>query len=101
MMMRTLDRRLMSAPPLRVLGGLLILDGALVLLGVTVIGLPKWPDNTPARILQLLTGEPLVRIVGDEISVSNSLLTMWIVMAILILLAYAGERRPPLLPGGL
>src|SRR5207302_7266303 len=65
------------------------------------IGLPKWPDITPARILHLLTGEPLVRIVGDEISISNSLLTMWIVMAILVLLAYLGTQRLTLVPGGL
>ena len=99
--MRGLDRALMSAPPLRVLGGIVMLDGALVLLGATVIGLPKWPDITPERILHLLTGEPLVRIVGDEISISNSLMTMWIVMAILILSAYLGTRKLTLVPGGL
>ena len=99
--MRTLDRALMSAPPRNLLGGMIMLDGALVLLGATVIGLPKWPDITPDRILRMLTGEPLIEIGGVEISISNSHVTMWIVMAILIALAYFGTRRLSLVPGGL
>src|SRR5437867_7355973 len=96
--MRTLDRTLMSAPPLNLLGIILLIDGALVLLGVTVIGLPKWPDITPERILRMLSGEPLLEVGGPEISISNSHVTMWIVMAILIALAYVGTRRLELVP---
>ncbi len=99
--MRTLDRQLMTAPPLRLLGGLLMIDGALVVLGATIVGLPKWPDITPERILRMLTGEPLLRISGDEISIANSHVTMWIVMAILIGLVYLGTRHLSLVPGGL
>jgi len=99
--MRTLDRALTSLSPLALLGVLVAIDVAIVLVGWTLYGLPTWPDITPPRILNLLTGEPLIRLVGDDISISNSLLTMWIVMAILLLLAYAGTRRLSLIPGGL
>src|SRR5437879_3486719 len=99
--MRTIDKALTSLPPLTLLGVLAAIDIAMVLVGWLLYGLPTWPDITPSRILNLLTGEPLIRIVGDEISISNSLITMWIVMAPLILLAYAGTRRLALIPGGL
>jgi len=99
--MRTIDKALTSLPPLTLLGVLAAIDIAMVLVGWLLYGLPTWPDITPSRILNLLTGEPLIRIVGDEISISNSLITMWIVMALLILLAYAGTRRLALIPGGL
>ncbi|TMC45340.1 MAG: F0F1 ATP synthase subunit A [Chloroflexi bacterium] len=99
--MRTIDKALTSLSPLPLLGVLAAIDIAMVLVGWVLYGLPTWPDITPSRILNLLTGEPLIRIVGDEISISNSLITMWIVMAILILLAYAGTRRLALIPGGL
>src|SRR5438309_10677894 len=100
-LMRTLDRALTSLSPLALLGILVAIDVAIVLVGWTLYGLPTWPDITPPRLLNLLTGEPLIRLVGDDISISNSLLTMWIVMAILLLLAYAGTRRLSPVPAGL
>src|SRR5437879_1526507 len=99
--MRTLDRALTSLSPLALLGILVAIDLAIVLVGWALYGLPTWPDITPPRILHLLTGEPRIRIAGDEISISNSLVTMWAVMAILIVLAYAGTRKLALIPGGL
>src|SRR3979411_1987469 len=99
--MRTFDRALTSLSPLALLGILAAIDVAIVVVGWARYGLPTCPDLTPPRILHLLTGEPLIRIVGDDISISNSLVTMWIVMAMLILLAYAGTRKLALIPGGL
>jgi F-type H+-transporting ATPase subunit a len=99
--MRTLDRRLISLSPLALLGLLGAIDVVVVLVGWVLYGLPTWPDITPPRILNLLTGEPVIRLVGDDISISNSLVTMWIVMAILLILAYAGTRTLSLIPGGL
>ena len=99
--MRMLDRRLMSLSPLVLLGTIAAIDIAMLLVGWVLFGLPSWPDITPPRILHLLTGEPLVRIAGDEISISNSLVTMWIVMALLIVVSYAGTRKLALVPRGL
>jgi F-type H+-transporting ATPase subunit a len=97
--MRALDRQLISLPPLYLLAGLVALDLALVGAGWILVGLPTWPDITPERILHLLSGEPLVG--SGEISISNSLVTMWILMAALVAIAYFGTRRLALVPKGL
>jgi F-type H+-transporting ATPase subunit a len=99
--MRALDRSLTSLPPRVLLGGIVAIDLVVVGIGWTLFGLPTWPDITPARILRMLSGEPLIPILGEDVSISNSHVTMWIVMAILIALAYFGTRRLSLVPGGL
>jgi hypothetical protein len=42
----------------------------------------------PSKILDFrlpsLAGEPLIRVVGDGISISNSLFTMWLVMILIV-----------------
>ena len=72
--MHTLDRRLTSLSPLALLGLLGAIDVVVVLVGWVLYGLPTWPDITPPRILNLLTGEPLIRLVGDDISISKCML---------------------------
>ena len=99
--MRTIDRSLMSLPPMTLLAGLVAIDLVMVGVGWIVFGLPTWPDITPQRILRMLSGEPLFHPFGEDLSISNSHLTMWIVMALLIALSFVGTRRLTLVPSGL
>ncbi len=69
----------------------------LVALGVSFLigGIPAWPDiHTPP-----ITGTPLIEIAGADISISNSLVTMWIVMAVLVLGSFLLTRNMRLIPG--
>lgn len=99
--MRTLDRTLMSLPPLGLLVGIVAVNLAVVGIGWALFGLPAWPDISPDRILHMLTGEPVIHILGEELSISSSHATMWGVMALLIAVAYFGTRRLQLIPKGL
>lgn len=60
------------------------------------LGLAAITGILPAKLLDFtlpeLTGAPLIRIVGDEISISNSLFTMWLVIALIAGLAYLLTR---------
>lgn len=65
----------------RVLGVIVAVNGvALAIAAITGILPAKLLDFT----LPHLAGEPLIRLAGDEISISNSLFTMWLVMALLV-----------------
>lgn len=59
----------------------------------------------PTKLLQYqqpsLAGEPLIRLGVDELSVSNSLFTMWLVMALLIAVGFAATRDLREQPGPL
>ncbi len=68
----------------------------LILAAVTGL-LPAWPDIHQPEI----TGIPLIEIAGEDISISNSLFTMWLVMAALIALSWAATRQLELIPGRL
>lgn len=64
----------------RVLGVILAVNAAALALAALAGILPsKLLDFT----LPHLVGEPLIRLAGDEVSISNSLFTMWLVMALL------------------
>jgi F-type H+-transporting ATPase subunit a len=59
--------------------------------------LPPWPDIHQPEI----TGVPLIDLQGEDISISNSLLTMWLVMAFLIGVSWLATRRLSDEPGRL
>lgn len=96
--------------------GLVVLDVVVVVLG-NVLGAPsRWPDievPTIGSLFASLSGEPLIHIAGEpaaaaggisvstEISIPNSIVTMWLVMAALILVSFAATRRLELHPAGL
>ena len=100
----------------RLLIGLIALDVIVIALG-NVLGAPtRWPDIEVPVIGSLfasLSGEPLVHIAGEaaqptggigisnEISISNSLFTMWLVMGFLIGISFVATRNLRLLPGRL
>ncbi len=52
--------------------------------------------SLPSKLLDFelpsLAGEPLIRISGDDISISNTLFTMWIVIALLLVLSFVFTR---------
>src|SRR5918912_4354549 len=92
----------------RLLIGVVILDAIVIVLG-NILGAPaRWPDIEVPVIGSLfasLQGEALVHIAGErghatggigispEISISNSIFTMWLVMAVLIVIAFVATRR--------
>ena len=96
--------------------GLVVLDAVVIVLG-NILGAPTdWPDiHVPiiGTLAASLAGEPLIHIAGEpgrasggigissEISISNSLLTMWMVMAVLIVVSFLGTRRLEEVPSGL
>ena len=59
--------------------------------------LPPWPDIHQPEI----TGVPLIELSGPDISISNSLFTMWLVMAFLIGVSWLATRRLSDEPGRL
>jgi len=100
----------------RLLIGLIALDVIVIALGNVLGGPTRWPDIEVPVIGSLfasLSGEPLVHIAGEaaqptggigisnEISISNSLFTMWLVMGFLIGISFVATRNLRLLPGRL
>ena len=63
---------------------------------VVALAVASITGTLPAKLLDFelpdLAGQPLIRIVGDEISISNTLFTMWIVIGILIVGAFLLTR---------
>lgn len=92
----------------------LLLNGIAVL-GAAVTGnLPNWPPTQSDIHIPDQAGTPLFHIAGDEeasgsgaiaiqndISISNSIFTAWLVMAILIVLGYFAGRAVSEVPGRL
>src|SRR5437868_6860763 len=70
--------------------------GAIAIAALTG-NLPPWPDIRQPEI----TGIPVFEFSGAEISISNSLLTMWLVMALLIGISWIATRRLSDEPGRL
>lgn len=91
--------RLFSLSPRGVIGLVLTLN-AVAVIGAALTGnLPTWPPGATDIHVPEQTGVPLFRISGDEISISNSLFTMWIVMAVLVLVGLAVTRDLREVPG--
>src|SRR5438105_3255383 len=59
--------------------------------------LPPWPDIRQPEI----TGVPVIEFQGEQVSISNSLFTMWLVMAFLIGVSWVATRRLSDQPGRL
>jgi len=74
-----------------------IVNGAVIAIAAMAGQLPPWPDIHQPEI----TGIPLVELSGEEISISNSLFTMWLVMALLIGASWLATRRLSDEPGRL
>src|SRR5438132_1175425 len=69
-----------------------------VIAGAALAGqLPPWPDIRQPEI----TGVPLFEFQGEDLSISNSLFTMWLVMAFLIGVSWVATRRLSDQPGRL
>jgi F-type H+-transporting ATPase subunit a len=76
-----------------------------VILNVAVIAIAWIGGLLPPKLLDFelpsLSGETLIRISGDEISISNSLFTMWLVMGLLIVVSFVVTRGLRERPGPL
>ncbi len=60
------------------------------------------PETWPEIHIPPLVGTPLIHIAGEgigEISITNSLVTMWLVMAVLVGVSWLATRRLALVPG--
>ncbi|HYY54561.1 MAG TPA: F0F1 ATP synthase subunit A [Candidatus Dormibacteraeota bacterium] len=78
---------------------------AIVIVNVAAIAIAWIGGFLPSKLLDYeqpsLSGEPLIRIFGDDISISNSLFTMWLVMALLIVIGFVVTRDLREQPGPL
>ncbi len=98
-MVRDLARRLFTLSPRGVVGLVLTLNAAVVVGAFVTGNLPMWPPGPHDIHVTEQTGIPLIRIVGDEISISNSLFTMWLVMVVLLLVGWGATRDLEEVPG--
>ncbi|MDP9296989.1 MAG: F0F1 ATP synthase subunit A [Actinomycetota bacterium] len=98
----------------RVLGVVLTLNAVAVIFAALTGNLPNWPPGQHDIHIPDQTGTPLWSFAGrdaissggvitlwNDISISNSLFTMWIVMALLVALAFATTRDLKETPGRL
>lgn len=95
----TLGARFFALSPRDVIGLVLTLNAVAVIGAFLTGNLPMWPPGQQDIHVVEQTGSPLIRIVGDEISISNSLFTMWLVMAVLVALALVVARDLKEIPG--
>src|SRR3954464_7065485 len=92
----------------------LLLNGVAVLIAAVTGNLPNWPPGQADIHVAEQAGSPLVHIAGDtepsgggvigiwnDISISNSIFTAWIVMAVLIVFGYLAGRAVSEVPGRL
>ena len=96
----------------QVIGIVLLLNG-LAVVGAALTGnLPNWPPGQADIHVAEQAGTPLVHLGGEEhaseggvisiwndISISNSIFTMWIVMGILVVLGFVATRAVREVPG--
>lgn len=75
---------------------------ATAIVNAIAIALAAATGILPTKILDFelpdLAGSPLIPIAGDDVSISNTLFTMWLVMALLILISFVltrGLREQP------
>ncbi len=111
-MVRDLTRRLFTLAPRGIVGLILTLN-AVVIIGAFLTGtLPSWPPGPHDIHVTEQTGSPLVTLAGRDnvnsgsvftiwldVSLSNSLLTMWLVMAVLVAVAWLATRDLREVPG--
>ena len=93
---RSRSRRLSAWQILALLGAF---DVALVVVASLLGQLPAWPPRSEDIRVPDVTGTPLFRISGDDISISNSLFTMWIVMLAIVIIAWFVTRGLREIPG--
>jgi F-type H+-transporting ATPase subunit a len=105
---------LFELPTRTVIGLILLLNGAVVALATLTGNLPHWPPGQSDIHVAEQTGTPIFTFAGadnissggpitiwNDISISNSIFTAWIVMAILVVLAVLATRRLSEQPGRL
>lgn len=94
---------------------IVLLLNAVAVIGAAVTGnLPNWPPGQADIHVAEQAGTPLIHIAGDtapsaggvisiwnDISISNSIFTAWIVMAVLIVLGFLAGRTVGEVPGRL
>ena len=98
-MAHRLGSRVFALSPRDVVGLVLTLNAVAVMGAFLTGNLPSWPPGQSDIQVTEQTGAPLLRISGDEFSISNSLFTMWLVMAVLVILAVAVTRDLREVPG--
>ena len=96
----------------QIIGVVLLLNG-LAVLGAALTGnLPNWPPGAADIHVAEQAGTPLVHLGGEEhassggvisiwndISISNSIFTMWLVMGILLVIGFVSSRAVSEVPG--
>ncbi len=106
--------RLFELPPRGVIGLVLLLNGAAVAGAALTGNLPNWPPAQSDIHVADQTGTPIFTVAGadnissggpitiwNDISISNSIFTAWLVMAVLVLLAILATARLSEQPGRL
>jgi len=106
--------RLFELPPRGVIGLVLLLNGAAVAGAALTGNLPNWPPGQADIHVADQTGTPIFTFAGadnissggpitiwNDISISNSIFTAWLVMAVLVLLAILATARLSEQPGRL
>lgn len=96
----------------QVIGIVLLLNGLAVVVAALTGNLPNWPPGQADIHVAEQAGTPLIHLGGEEhpseggvisiwndISISNSIFTMWIVMGILVVLGFLSTRAVREVPG--
>jgi F-type H+-transporting ATPase subunit a len=106
--------RLFELPTRSVIGLVLLLNGLVIAFAALTHNLPNWPPSQADIHVADQTGTPIFTVAGadnisaggpitiwNDISISNSIFTAWIVMAVLVLLAILATARLSEQPGRL
>jgi F-type H+-transporting ATPase subunit a len=106
--------RLFELPTRSVIGLILLLNGLVIAGAALTHNLPSWPPGQADIHVADQTGTPIFTFAGadnisaggpitiwNDISISNSIFTAWLVMAVLVLLAVAATARLSEQPGRL
>jgi len=106
--------RLFELPTRGVIGVILLLNGAAVAGAALTGNLPNWPPGQSDIHVADQTGTPIFTFSGhdavsplgpitvwNDVSISNSIFTAWLVMAVLVLLAMLATARLSEQPGRL
>jgi len=105
---------LFDLPTRSVIGLILLLNGLVIAVAALTHNLPNWPPGQADIHVADQTGTPIFTLAGAEnissggpitfwndISISNSIFTAWVVMAVLVLLAIVATARLSEQPGRL
>ena len=106
--------RLFELPPRGVVGLILLLNGAVIAGAALTHNLPNWPPGQADIHVADQTGTPIFTLTGadnissggpitfwNDLSISNSIFTAWLVMAVLVLVAALATARLSEQPGRL